>query len=42
MKMVADKFEEEFPGVKKYVAETISKTVIDNIFDNPTGEEEPQ
>ena len=44
IKMVADKFEEEFPGVKKYAAEAISKKVIDDIFDdtNEKKGEEPQ
>lgn len=40
-KFVADGLEEDFPGVKKYVAEQISKKVIDDIFDDPT-EKEPQ
>lgn len=34
-KFVADGLEEDFPGVKKYVAEQISKKVIDDIFDDP-------
>ena len=40
-KFVADGLEEEFPGIKKYAAEKVSKKVIDDIFDDPK-EEEPQ
>ena len=39
VKIIADTFEEEFPGVKKYVAERISKKAIDEIFDDPKEEE---
>lgn len=40
-KIVADGLEKEFPGIKKYTVEKVSKKVIDDIFDKPN-EEEPQ
>ena len=42
IKMVADIFEEEFPGIKKYVVKQAANKVVDGMFGSDQEEEEEE